>query len=163
MKTIQKTILFLLQLSVLLSLTSCATVMHGTYQSVAISSNPSNAHVWVDQYYAGNTPIIVGMTRKDNHILRIQLDGYQPYDVIFSRQVSGWVLGNIVFGGFIGLAVDVISGGIYKLTPDQVWAEMRSNNDFSTNSNGSYILVVLKPDASWKKIGNLMAFEEISR
>ena len=34
--------------------------------------------------------------------------------------LSGWAFGKIVFGGFIGLAVDAISGGLYQFTPDQV-------------------------------------------
>src|SRR5438128_746828 len=88
-------------LSILLgvSITSCATIMHGTRQSVGISSNPTNASVWVDKVYMGSTPIIVEMTRKDNHFVRIELEGFQPYEAIFNRRLSGWVLGNLVFGG----------------------------------------------------------------
>lgn len=139
-------------------LTSCASIMHGTRQSIGISSNPSNAYVWVDRQLIGNTPMIVEMTRKDNHIVRIELEGYQPYEATFSRQLSGWVFGNIIFGGIIGLAVDAISGGLYVLTPDQIQAEMRSNRiAYSKNSKDSYITIVLEPDPSWKKIGNLVA------
>lgn len=141
---------------ILISFTSCATIMHGTRQSVGIASNPSNASVWVDRVYTGNTPIIVEMSRKDNHIVRIELEGYQPYEAVFSRQVSGWVFGNIVFGGLIGLAVDAISGGLYKLTPEQVQAEMRSQNLVCNNpSTDSYIAVVMKPNPAWEKIGQL--------
>lgn len=151
---------FLLGFSTLASLTSCATIMHGTHQSIGIASNPSNAAVWVDRNYVGRTPMIVGMSRKDNHIVRIELDGYRPYEAVFSRQLSGWVFGNIVFGGVIGLAVDAISGGLYMLTPDQVQAEMRSNYiAYSENSKDSYIAIVLKPDPSWVKVGNLIAVE----
>ena len=149
---------FLLGFSTLTSLTSCATIMHGTRQSIGIASNPSNACIWVDKAYIGNTPLIVEMSRKDNHIVRIELDGYQPYEATFSRQVSGWVFGNIAFGGFIGLAVDAVTGGLYMLTPDQVQAELRSNHmSHFKKPSDSYIAVVLKPDQSWKKIGNLIA------
>jgi hypothetical protein len=132
--------------------------MHGTYQSVGIASTPSNAYVWVDRNYVGNTPIIVGLSRKENHIVRIELEGYQPYEVVFSKQLSGWVLGNILFGGVIGLAVDAISGGIYRLTQDQIQAELYANNmTCSKNSNGSYITVVMQPNPSWEKIGSMVA------
>jgi len=125
---------------------------------VGIASNPSGASVWVDRQLVGNTPIIVELSRKDNHVVRIELDGYQPYEATFSRQLSGWVFGNIIFGGLIGLAVDAISGGLYMLTPDQVQAEMRSNRiAYSKNSKDSYIAIVLEPDPSWKKIGELVA------
>lgn len=102
--------------------------------------------------------MIVEMTRKDNHIITMQLDGYQVYEAIFSRQLSGWVFGNIIFGGFIGLAVDAISGGIYKLTPDQIQVELQSNNiAYSKQTNESCFVVVLEPHSSWQKIGNLVA------
>lgn len=139
-----------------LLLTSCATVIHGTRQTIGISSNPSNAHVWVDQMYVGNTPLLVEMSRKDNHYVRIELDGYLPYEATFTRQVSGWIFGNVIFGGVIGLAIDAISGGIYALTPEQIHAEMRNNNiAYSKSSNDSYIAVVLTPDPAWQKIGTL--------
>jgi uncharacterized protein YceK len=148
---------FLLGFTTLTSLSGCATIMHGTRQSIGIASNPSNANVWVDRTFAGNTPIIVDMTRKDNHFVRIELEGYQPYEATFSRKLSGWVFGNIVFGGVIGLAVDAISGGLYMLTPEQIQAELRSNHMASKRSDDSYIVIVLEPDPSWKKIGNLVA------
>ena len=139
-------------------LSSCATIMHGTHQSVGISSNPSNASIWVDRQYAGTTPMIVEMSRKDNHVVRIELDGYQPYEAVFSRQVSGWVFGNVFFGGVIGLAVDAISGGLYMLTPDQVQAELRTNHmAYPENSKDSYIGVVLEPKPEWKLVGSLIA------
>lgn len=157
MKMVKVSGAFLLGFFSLASLTGCCTVMHGTRQSIGIASNPSNVSIWVDRNYVGNTPLIVEMSRKDNHVVRIELEGYQPYEATFSRQLSGWVFGNIVFGGVIGLAVDAISGGLYMLTPDQIQAEMRSNRmAYSKKSNDSCIVVVLESDPSWKKIGNLM-------
>jgi hypothetical protein len=56
------------------------------------------------------------------------------------------------------LAVDAITGGLYMLTPDQVQAELRSNQmAYSKKTNDSYIVVVLEPDPSWKKIGNMVS------
>lgn len=145
-------------ISILTSLTSCATMMHGTRQSVGIASNPTNACVWVDRTLVGNTPVIVEMSRKDNHIVRIELDGFQPYEVHFTRQLSGWVFGNIVFGGLIGLAVDACTGGIYMLTPEQIQAELLTNRmAHSSRGKDSYITIVLEPKPSWQKVGNLVA------
>lgn len=98
------------------------------------------------------------MTRKNNHIVHIELEGYLPYEATFSRKLNTWVFGNIVFGGLIGLAVDAATGAIYTLTPDQIQAEMRSQNIVhSETSSESYIAIVLKPDPSWKQVGNLVA------
>lgn len=160
MKIFKNATTFLLIVTFITALTSCATIINGTRQSVGIASNPTNASIWVDQTYVGCTPIVIEMSRKDNHIVRLELDGYQPYEATFSRHISGWVFGNILFGGLIGLAVDAISGGIYRLTPEQVQAELRSNNiAYSKNSKESYIAVVLKPDPSWIKVGDLVAID----
>lgn len=135
-------------------LSSCATIMNGPNQSIGISSNPANAGIWVDGQYFGQTPMIVKLSRKDNHFLKIQLDGYMPYEATFTRQMSGWVFGNIFIGGIIGVAVDAITGGIYKLTPEQVEAQMAQQ--MCVNKKGeSFIAVVLEVDPSWEKIGQL--------
>jgi hypothetical protein len=140
----------------LLLLTGCATVMHGTRQSVAISSYPSNADVWVDNKYIGKSPTVVELSRKDNHIVKIELKGYEPYETTLTHQVSGWVFGNLVYGGLLGVAVDAISGGLYKLTPEQVQAEMQKGHlSQAPKSDEIYIAAVLVPDPSWEKIGNL--------
>jgi hypothetical protein len=132
--------------------------MHGTRQSVSIASNPSHAYVWLDRNYIGSTPMIVEMSRKDNHLVTIALEGYLPYEINFSKKLSGWVFGNIVFGGFIGLAVDAVTGGLYKLTPEQVQVELRSNHmAYSKKGHESCVLVVLEAHPSWEKIGNLLA------
>ena len=139
------------------SLTSCATIINGTHQQIGISSSPSDAWIWVDRNYVGNTPLILELSRKDNHVVRLELPGYAPYEIQFTKTVSGWIFGNIVFGGFIGLAVDAVSGGIYRLTPEQVHAELRAHYGIdSCNSNDSFISVVLEPQAGWEKIGNLV-------
>ncbi len=141
----------------LILLSSCASIMHGTRQTVGISSNPSNAEVWVDNQYIGCSPTIVELSRKDNHYVTIKLQGYQPYEVALTRGVSGWVFGNVVFGGLVGLAVDAISGGLYELTPDQIQGELRKGNESfcasSDNSSELYIAAVMVPDPSWKQIG----------
>jgi hypothetical protein len=155
-----KNALLIAQLPLLL-LTSCATIMHGTTEKVGISSNPTDAEVWVDNQFVGKSPTIVQMTRKDNHFVRIELKGYEPYEITLERQLSGWVFGNIVFGGFIGLAVDAVTGGLYHLTPQQIQAEMRKGNiAYSKNSKESCIAVVMTPDPSWKKISNLVAVNQ---
>src|SRR5882724_5849028 len=98
----------------------CASIMHGTSQDVGISSQPSGAEVTLDNAPAGKTPVVTHMKRGDNHILKLELPGYAPYEATFTKSVSGWVWGNILFGGLIGLGVDAITGGLYNLTPEQL-------------------------------------------
>jgi len=155
--TMKKELLYLCTLFALVGLlTNCATIIHGTSQDVSVSSNPSNAKVTVGGKEVGRTPIITDLKRKDKHIVKIELEGYQPYEIGITRKVSGWIAGNILFGGLIGLAVDAISGGMYKLSPDQITAELRDAGTSAILQDGSvFITVVLKPDPSWQKIGQL--------
>ncbi|MGH7553307.1 MAG: PEGA domain-containing protein, partial [Longimicrobiales bacterium] len=111
-------------LGTILVLSGCATIMHGTKQSVGISSAPAGANIFIDNAPFGATPMVADLARKDHHTIRLEMEGYQPFAMSVSRGVSGWVVGNILFGGLIGLAVDAISGGMYKLTPEQVSATL---------------------------------------
>jgi len=148
----------LLGVLALLSMASCSTIVNSPKQSIAITSNPTDAYVWVDQYYMGTTPLIVDMRRKDNHVVRIELEGFQPFEAVFSKRLSGWVFGNIAFGGIIGFAIDAITGSMYRLTPDQINAELYSYQVVhSKKSEDTHVMIVLNPDPAWEKIGNLVA------
>lgn len=137
--------------------TNCATIIHGTKQDVSISSNPSKAVVTIDNVEKGITPVTVELSRKDHHMVQIKLDGFMPYETKFTRKTDGWIAGNIVFGGLIGLAVDAITGGMYKLTPDQLQAELRNQTaSVRQDKNGIFLTVVLQPDSNWEKIGQLV-------
>jgi hypothetical protein len=105
----------------------CATIMHGTTQSIGISSTPTGASVSVDNISHGQTPVVTPLSRKDNHIVKVEFAGYQPFEATVTRSVSGWVVGNLVFGGLIGLGVDAISGGLYTLGPEQITATLISS------------------------------------
>jgi len=86
-----------------LGLLACATILHGSSQDVGIASQPTGASVTVDNQMLGHTPVVAKLKRKDKHTIAVALDGYQPFEVTTTRSTSGWVWGNIVFGGLIGL------------------------------------------------------------
>jgi hypothetical protein len=140
-----------------LGLAACASIMHGTHQDVSITSAPTGATVTIDGLQSGNTPVIAKLTRKANHIVRIELPGYQPYDLTLTHSVSGWVWGNIAIGGLIGLGVDAISGGMYKLTPEQLSATLATSMHASVSktSDGIYLFAVLNPQPDWVKVAQL--------
>ena len=135
---------------------SCATIMHGTTQDVGISSTPSSAQVTVDNVMLGQTPVIATMKRGANHIVKIELTGYLPFEATITKKTSGWVWGNIVFGGLIGLVVDASTGGLYNLTPEQIAGQMAQQHAVTQVSrDGVYVFVVMEPDPSWQQIGSL--------
>ncbi|MCH8550126.1 MAG: PEGA domain-containing protein [Balneolaceae bacterium] len=134
----------------------CGSIMHGSTQEVSVSSSPSNATVSVNGNTMGETPILLDLGRKNTHLIEVSMDGYETYEQYLTRSTSGWVWGNIVFGGIIGLVVDASSGGMYKLTPDQIRAEMQSQkSEAKISGDGLYLAIVLEPNEDWERIGTI--------
>jgi len=141
----------------LFSLTACASIMHGTSQDIGISSSPSGAGVVIDNgVVSGQTPYIAKLSRGDNHIVKISMDGFQPAELTLTKSVSGWVWGNLVFGGIIGLAVDAMTGGLYSLNPPQLQAALaRQGASVAPTKDGIYVVLVRQADPAWRAIGQL--------
>lgn len=151
-------VLLLVGLVPAIALLACGTIIHGTSQEIGIASQPTGANVRIDNMEHGTTPLVADLKRKKEHLIQIEMEGYQPYEMHVTNSVSGWVWGNIVFGGLIGLAVDAISGGLYKLEPEQVQAELARTGAEASLESGkdhAYIRVTLEPDPSWERIGTL--------
>jgi hypothetical protein len=130
--------------------------MHGTSQDIGISSSPTGAAVTVDNQGTGQTPYIAHLSRKDSHIVKVSLPGYAPAEMTLTRKTSGWVWGNVLFGGIIGLAVDAMAGGLYNLTPDQLTTTLASQKaSIAPSKDGIYVILVRQADPSWVKVGQL--------
>jgi hypothetical protein len=56
--------------------------------------------------------------------LKLVLDGYETYRIEMIRKVDNIIIGNVLFGGIIGLAIDVLSGGMYYIYPQTIEAEL---------------------------------------
>jgi hypothetical protein len=44
-------------------------------------------------------------------------DGYRPATAVLDTKIDGWIFGNIIFGGLIGLAMDAARGAGFKYPP----------------------------------------------
>jgi len=139
---------------------ACATIMHGTSQQVGINSQPTGAMVAVDSLPAGSTPVAAKLARKRSHRISLTMPGYQTFEIATTRKTSGWVWGNIVFGGLIGLIVDASTGGLYDVRPEQVNAQLARAGASGVMRDGNiYVFMVREADPSWTKIGQLTPIE----
>jgi hypothetical protein len=106
--------------------TGCASIVHQTTQQIPVASNPPGAAVTVACGDVNNdpkllTPTVVTVHRKPKLCaISLTKDGYQSAEVALARKMSGWYLGNILFGGIIGLIVDAANGAMYDRTPPKV-------------------------------------------
>ncbi|WP_266205508.1 PEGA domain-containing protein [Pontibacter kalidii] len=154
-------------LALALTCMSCATIVNGSRQTVDFSSQPTGAKVSINGAAYGTTPTQVRLKRNANfpgtpsgrgfYDVKIELDGYYPYEVKVKREFNGWFLGNILIGGLIGIIVDAATGSMYKLSPDQVIAQLGRQTAVNSQKKDSdiFIAVTLDIDPTWEKIGQL--------
>ena len=143
----------LLVMMVLLS--GCASLMNGTRQKLNISSVPTGEKVTIDGEDKGTTPTTASLKRANEHLVTISLPGYAPYQLHLMRKLSGWVWGNILAGGLIGLAVDMSTGALYKLSPPQIETTLSQQNAAVINKNNVFVVLVRNAQPEWTKIGAL--------
>ena len=150
----------LLIFSVLVMCTGCATIMSGSRQDVFFSSAPSGATVFDNGVPLGVTPFAARLARNTVHPITIQLPGFQPFHILIRQTFNGWYLGNLFFGGIIGLIIDPITGAIYNLTPDQIFANFAfqttapSGPFVKDKSKGEiFMAVTLCKSDEWQQVG----------
>ena len=165
--TTKRAFLFLFCSFLLFGVMSCASIINGKSQDIFISSQPKGAKILVDDKDYGVTPKTLGLPRmgrmegepssKKEYKITLTLEGYMPYETILQRKVDGWFFGNLLIGGIIGIVVDAVTGSMYKLTPNQISAQMKISgaNVFNHKKGEIFIATTLKPDPSWQKIGQI--------
>ncbi len=123
----------------LLATSGCASIVSGRRADVAISSSPPDAHVAVRDKQGrtvatARTPAVVSLKRGDGFFKKaqytatIEKPGYSTAHVPIESQLNPWLLGNVVFGGVIGLAIDPYTGAMWRPTPDEINEELQPSN-----------------------------------
>ena len=119
-----------LLLTVCFLLTGCASIVSKSQYPVTIASSPDQATITVTddngkQIYKGKTPTTVTLKAGDayfhgcTYTIEFEKEGYQPQTATLAKQLDGWYVGNILFGGLIGiLIVDPLTGAMWKLPSD---------------------------------------------
>ena len=121
----------------------CASIIHGSQQDVRVVSNPAGAVVRVNlNNMATTTPGVLTLDRKEiGYALTFEKQGYKPVEVSLRRTLDGWVFGNIIFGGIIGIVIDFSSGSAYKLTPSEVEVALGEKSASIKNTGKDSLLV----------------------
>ena len=101
-----------------LTLSACATITKGADQTVTIQTDPSGAECRLER--DGMTIAIVNPTPgsvqidKSKHavVVKCSAEGHQETFATLASEFQGMTVGNVVFGGLIGLAIDASSGAM---------------------------------------------------
>ncbi len=94
----------------LLLTTGCATLFNEGTKSVAMSSNPTGAEVWIDGARRGTTPISLDLNNHTSHTVVFRQEGHQEVTCQLTTSVgAGWVILDVL-GGLIPVIVDAATG-----------------------------------------------------
>jgi hypothetical protein len=111
----------------LMNVAGCATIVHGQKQDIPLTSSPDGATVKADGKEV-TTPGQIALRRKSGQDLVFTKEGFPQRSVTLESEPSWWLLGNALFGGIIGLIVDLVGSGGYKLAPESVDMDMATGN-----------------------------------
>jgi hypothetical protein len=77
--------------------------------------------VFVDNQPRGQTPAVIDLDRKRDHgEFRIELPGFQPVHIMRDKHLNGWIFGNILIGGLIGVVIDIAAGNASRFDDDAI-------------------------------------------
>jgi hypothetical protein len=87
---------------------------------VPVITNPADAIV-VCNGVEQKSPCVLILDRSvPAYQITIKKAGYKDTTVELKRGVNGWIFGNILLGGLIGIVVDVCDSSCYAFSPDSV-------------------------------------------
>ena len=136
-----------------LMLSGCASIFNGKTQQVTVSSVPEGAIASVtngagDKIHTGATPVTLTLNRgagyfkSESYTIVLTKDGFAPKELKLTATVSGWFIGNILFGGLIGmLAVDPVTGAMYTF-PSSVSGTLDAKSTKSGAAAGDALTIV---------------------
>jgi len=101
-------------------LIGCATIVSGRTQRVSVSTFPSDAKVIVNGAEQ-QSPCVIMLDRAfPSYQIIIQKEGYKTYTYNLTRGINGWLFGNILLGGIIGVVIDCATSSAYAFSPDNI-------------------------------------------
>ena len=109
-----KKIFMLALVSLVIVMSSCASIVAPGPDIVTVNSNPSGADVLYNGKNVGKTPVEVEVDRDASANLTLEKEGYNTVSVSPDKVINGWVFGNAIFGAIPGLIVDFIFDNVTK-------------------------------------------------
>lgn len=113
-------------LTLLLALSGCATIITGTHQTVYFKSNPPGADIAIDGQAVGKAPMQTSLSRGGSYKVDFKLEGYEPATIQTDFTFNWWMVGNVIFGGLIGIIVDFVSGAYLWIDPEHVSVTLKA-------------------------------------
>lgn len=117
----------------LITLAGCATIMgKSAPETLNVRSTPDQAQVVITdesgaKIFEGKTPTSLPLEKKKGYFggkkydVKISKEGYEDHIVTVDTKIGGWYVGNVLFGGLIGLLIiDPATGAMWTLDTNEV-------------------------------------------
>lgn len=134
---------------------ACATIIHGTRQSVGSTGTPSAATVYGNGQLLGKTPMVAELLGENDHRARIELKGFAPYETVLTRHLSGWFFPNILFGGLLGIVTEAADGAMHRQKPVAVSASWVQTTGATARLDGLVTAASPSPAVAGVRIGQM--------
>ena len=125
-----------------ISASGCATTTRGTSTDWVIDTYPQGARVVTSNGFSCEaTPCQLRMPRESTFTATVTLDGYEDEVVSVTHQLANGgtagIVGNAIFGGVIGAAVDANNGATQDLVPNPVHLNLRPTTLATSTGGGT--------------------------
>ncbi len=124
-----------------LILGGCATITRGSSQTWVVDSDPTGADVRLSTGQTCVTPCTLNLKRKTAFTAVISKPGYASVSAPVSSEMKGSgitaFVGNIIFGGLIGIGVDLATGATKSLEPNPLTVEFQAEGQTGSEATSA--------------------------
>ena len=106
-----------------IDLAGCSLIVQGTRESIDVRSIPPGVLARSGERQT-LTPGELKLKRNKEHTITFEKEGLPTREA----KLSWWLLGNVVFGGLVGLIVDLATGAGFRLDPTNVEMDMATGS-----------------------------------
>lgn len=109
-------------LLITLAVAGCASIMRGANEIFVIETTPPGATATLSSGPACTTPCSLRVPRRGDFVVTIEREGYETARANIVSNVDGdgaaGLVGNVIFGGFLGAGIDAGSGAMQSHKPN---------------------------------------------
>lgn len=101
-----------------LAVTACGTLFNAKTKTVSMSTQPSEAEVWVDGEMRGVTPITLQLDNQESHTVVFRKAGHREVTCeLKSSAKAGWIILDVL-GGLLPVIIDAATGNWNGISED---------------------------------------------
>lgn len=139
----------------------CGALFNSGPQPVTFTSNPPGAAVWVDNVPRGQTPVMLSLSKNDNHTILFKMDGYQEFGATINKKVSAGYVVLDILGGLFPVIIDAATGSWYKLDANSIHgplAKIGGEPAGEAHSSGTLTTAELKLLQEGRRLDEILGF-----